>query len=186
MVSNIDLPSEIEIRNAQKNFNYNSKAVENLIYKTTPYVLSICYKWCRPPIEVEDIAQEALYIIAKKINTFKGDSAYSTWVYTLTYRVFLDRARKENRRKNIASFEPINEDAADISIDSSPKFDAAEILDDAMSKLDDKQRSVILMVDLLGYDYEKVANELSIPIGTVRSRLARARANLEKILKDRN
>ncbi|MFN8016481.1 MAG: RNA polymerase sigma factor [Acidimicrobiia bacterium] len=183
-MSNFDLPSEFEIHSAQKDSPSKSKAIENLIIKTAPFVITLCNKWCRPPIESQDVSQEALLTIAHKIKSFKGDSAYSTWIYTISYRTFLDQLKKEQRRKNIVTIEHLDDNASDsLPLNDS---DNTNFIYEAIEKLDEDQRNALLMIDLMGYDYQHAADELSIPIGTLRSRLARARINLEKILKSRN
>ena len=83
------MPNEIVIERAKKD---NKNALNDVIIKSSPYVYDLCQKWCRPPIESEDITQVALIKIANNIKDFRYESKFSTWIYTLTYRVFLDES----------------------------------------------------------------------------------------------
>jgi len=181
-VFKIEPPNDIEIASAQKN---DADSLLTVIQKTSPYVLNLCKSWCRPPLESEDVAQETLILIAKKLNSYESRSAYFTWVYSVTYRTFLDAFRKQSRREKIAKMESLDDDQKkfDTKLDletenNDDKSAVAEMLNEALGKLSESHSQILILIDAKGESYTKVASDLGIPVGTVRSRLARARIQL--------
>lgn len=179
----VEPPNDIEIIRAQKN---DSKSLRIVIEKTSPYVLNLCNCWCRPPLEGEDVAQETLITIAKKLNSYKSQSAYFTWVYSVTYRTFLDALRKQSRRNKIAKIENLdqvndNNIAFDVSTENqNDNSQMSEILTKALANMHDDHVQILILIDVKQEPYAKTASDLGLPIGTVRSRLARARLALKK------
>lgn len=172
-----EAPDDLEISRAQNN---DKNALTNVIYKTSPYVCSLCSKWCRHQLEAQDIAQEALIRIANNLNSFNHSSNFFTWVYTVTYRTFLDYSKKEVRRNKIASITPIEDrDFAEDTTELDPNIEA---LSDGLQALESIHSEILILIDLKQMSYTEVAQMLNVPIGTVRSRVARARLNLRKIL----
>ena len=178
-------PDDLEVIRAQKD---DAKSIESLLKKTSPYILTLCKTWCRPPIDPEDVAQESLMRVAKNLKSFQHGSAFFSWVYTLTYRTFLDSARKESRRSNIAQIVPLDSQNDDIGSDnaanswSSEQSEAADALASALESLDSPQREILILIDVQELSYEQASIALGIPVGTVRSRLARSRLKLRNLL----
>ncbi len=177
-------PDDLEIARAQKN---DPKALATVLEKTSPYVLNLCKSWCRPPLESEDIAQETLIVVAKKIESYESKSAFFTWVYSVSYRTFLDNLRKESRRSKIAKIESIETTNVARSLESPPPADLANeesfnVLSAALNHLEFQHAQILILIDVKEDSYANVAKDLGIPIGTVRSRLARARISLRKEL----
>ena len=174
-------PDDLEIRRAQKQ---DKDAIERVLEKSAPYVLALCKTWCRPPLEAADIAQESLLRVAQSIKSFRQDSAFFTWVYTLTYRTFLDHARTQARRASLAPMQSLelSPDVDKNSTYDSESGNAAAAVSLALEALEPIHREVLILIDVQGSSYDQVSIDLAIPVGTVRSRLARARLNLRKIL----
>lgn len=181
----ISPPDDVEIARAKKN---DKVAINSVIAKSAPYVLRLCRNWCRPPLDADDVAQDSLVRIAENISTFRSSSAFFSWVYTITYRTFLDVARKHSRRETISkneSFEKLSETqevSSHFMRDADEDKDAIVALHAALEILDTAHQEVLILIDVAGHSYEEVASDLGIPVGTVRSRLARARLALRKIL----
>ncbi len=185
-MNRIEPPDDFEIARAQKK---DAKSIKSVLEKTSPYVLTLCKSWCRPPIESEDVAQETLITIARKLDSYQSRSSYFTWVYSVTYRTFLDTLRKETRRNKIAKMERFEGDlelidakkfaAQDSSLENS---ETIEMLNVALANIGQAHCEILILIDVKCETYGKVATELGIPIGTVRSRLARARIALRNEL----
>lgn len=176
------MPNDIAIERAKKN---NKNALNDVMIKSSPYVYNLCQKWCRPPLESEDIAQNALIKISKHIKEYRHDSKFSTWVYTITYNAFLDEYRKNKRRESIASITSIETNSEQLyKNDETPKdsSDSSDLLQSALEELSYDHRSILLLIDVEQMSYAQAADALKIEIGTVRSRLARARISFKKIL----
>lgn len=168
-------PTELEIKRAQKG---SLKSIEIVITKTSPYVLALCRKWCRPPLDANDVAQDSLIRIVDKIATYEFKSQFFSWVYTVSYRTFLDNYRLIKRREKIAlkhANQQVNEHAQDSEVDGPD-------LSQALNSLSDQHAQILILIDASGSTYEEVATMLDIPVGTVRSRLARARIALRSAL----
>lgn len=181
-MSNISPPDDLEIVRAQKQ---DLQALEKVLRITAPYVFSLCKTWCRPPIDPEDITQESLLRLGRNIASFQHNSAFFSWVYTLTYRTFLDRARLESRRSKIAKISSVEETPhleKTIQQEEKNDFQDLSMVSQALELLESIHSDVLILIDVQGNSYENVALELGIPVGTVRSRLSRARLNLRKIL----
>jgi RNA polymerase sigma-70 factor (ECF subfamily) len=179
------MPNDIAIERAKKN---NRNALNDVMIKSSPFVYNLCQKWCSPPLESEDVAQNALIKISKNIKNFRHESKFSTWVYTVTYNVFLDEYRKIKRRQSIATMQSIDSNGIQFESETSTfsanveSNDSSEILQNALQELSFDHRAILLLIDVEQLSYVEAANELNIEVGTVRSRLARARISFKKIL----
>ncbi|MBP9115715.1 MAG: RNA polymerase sigma factor [Acidimicrobiia bacterium] len=174
------MPNEIVIERAKKD---NKNALNDVIIKSSPYVYDLCQKWCRPPIESEDITQVALIKIANNIKDFRYESKFSTWIYTLTYRVFLDEYRKVKRRQSIAPIVSL-ENTTYISQEAEVQDDSSEQLIDLLEQLSKEHRTILILIDVEKLSYGEASDTLNIEVGTVRSRLARARISFRKLLEE--
>jgi RNA polymerase sigma-70 factor (ECF subfamily) len=142
----------------------------------------------------EDLAQEAFLRALNAIESFRGDAAFSTWMHRIVVNLHINRnatlaARHERRARSIG---PERGDDGPPQVDPPaplPRPEAQaigseelELLRAAFDELDEPRRIIVLLRDVEGRSYEEIAAELSIPIGTVRSRLARAREELARRL----
>lgn len=135
--------------------------------------------------DAEDCAQEAMLKAYKSFHTFRGQSKLSTWLFTLVTRVCLDSLRK---RKEVFSldalleegYEPVSED-----VEAYQLLEASErkaLLNQALKEVPPDFRLVLVMVDLQNLSYQDAAQVLSLPEGTVKSRLYRGRKILRSLL----
>ncbi len=142
--------------------------------------------------DAADLAQETFVRIFKAISNFKEQSSFSTWIYRITTNVCLDEIRKRKNKKVVSLDEDIHMDDGDmkrqvVSDDPGPD-EAAEreevrrVVNNAINKLPEDQRSVIILRDLHGMSYEEIAKILDLPGGTVKSRINRARLALKNVL----
>lgn len=172
----------------------DSKAFETLVRKYERLVSTCCYGIIGNAEDVADVSQEIFLKVYKSIGSFKGDSEFSTWLYRIAKNTSLDFVRK--RKQNTVSIDSSGEesegfDLPDESISSSPEKKALqnekiELLHRALSKLSDEHREIIILRDLNDYSYEEIAGTLDIEVGTVKSRIFRAREALRKILLKEN
>lgn len=131
--------------------------------------------------------------IARGINRFDGRSAFSTWVYRVATNAALDELRRRSRRPVLdllpASSErssPVDAVAASLLDDGVGETATARVaLDRALEELSVAQRAAVVLRDVFDLDYAEIAEVLRVPIGTVRSRIARGRAALAQVLEPR-
>ncbi len=130
---------------------------------------------------VDDVAQEVFLTIYKNLNNFRFESQFTTWLYRITVNKCKDHLRKMKIR-NI--FSPIKDSEEELGYSPTPEdSDIKEIVQNAISKLPDKLRVPLLLKDIEGLSYQEIAESVQCEIGTVKSRIFRAREGLRDILK---
>lgn len=133
-----------------------------------------------------DIAQDAFVQAYLKLDTFRGTAAFYTWLYRIAFNLAMSHRRKR-RPLTIMDSSDTTRTIEPASDDCSPSegLESAErvaTVQAAIHDLADEHRQVVVLRELEGCDYEQIADILEIPIGTVRSRLFRARAQLKEKL----
>jgi len=134
--------------------------------------------------EAEDVAQEAFLRAYRSVAEFRGDAKLSTWLYAITSRLCLNRLDSAERRRTRHG-DDLLESVADERLDPPGTLEERErrtALHRAIAELSDERRVVVVLADLEGLAYEEIAEALSLPVGTVRSRLHRARMELRERL----
>lgn len=127
--------------------------------------------------DAEDAAQEALIKAYEKIDDFRGDSAFSTWLYRITINVCKDILR--TRKPTIPLEEVVElEGGTDPELEAE-REEVRHLVRLAMLEISPEFREILILRELLGYDYEEIAKELAIPAGTVKSRINWARTSLK-------
>lgn len=140
--------------------------------------------WCHDPMLADDLVQEALMLALQKIHQLNTDAAFDGWVYAILHNVWLGHLRKSRPTEDI--------DKIVVADSASPEHEILMqqvdfMVRSAMAGLPNAQRQVVSLVDLDGLSYSEVADILQLPIGTVMSRLNRARKALGScITKNRN
>jgi RNA polymerase sigma-70 factor (ECF subfamily) len=130
---------------------------------------------------VDDIAQEVLLTIYKNLSRFRFESQFTTWLYRITINKCKDHLRKINIRHIFLSFKDSDEEHG---YEQSPETsDVKEIVHKAIEKLPDKLRIPLLLKDIEGMSYQEIAESVQCEIGTVKSRIFRARESLKTLLK---
>ena len=164
------------------------KAFDELVGRYNKRVVNIAYSLLSDREDALDAAQEVFIKVYKSIGSFRGDSSVSTWIFRITQNVCKDFLRK--RRAVVQSLDADDEDEPKLEIadeSESPEYisernEKAEVLRRAIARLDENQRLVVTLFDLNGMSYEEIAAIVKCPVGTVKSRLYRARESLRKIL----
>jgi len=154
-------------------------------------VYTICVHMVTNREEAEDLAQEAFLKAWRSLSSFQEESSFATWMHRLTTNVCLDHLRKQTRRQNIAATVSLDDEEsgwsepADHSQDPQVHLEREErkrALGRALAQLPEGHRQVILMREVSGLSYQEIADALDADLGTVKSRIARARERLRKIL----
>lgn len=130
---------------------------------------------------IDDISQEVFITVYKNLKNFRFESQFTTWLYRITVNKSKDYLRKKNIRK---IFVPIKEASGVQNYESvAEKRDTSKIVMDAISKLPNKLKVPLLLKDIEGFSYQEIAETTNCEIGTVKSRIFRAREGLKKILR---
>ena len=159
-------------------------ALEELLRSQYDNVYRLCRRITGSDDDAADAAQESLILVARGIARFDGRSAFSTWVYRIATNASLDELRRRRRRP--LPTDEVGDDPRQLGAD--PAGEVAERLDvDAsLMRLPAPFRAALVLRDVVGLSYEEVAGVLEVPIGTVRSRIARGRALLADELRGDN
>ena len=155
------------------------------MYENKAYHLAL--RMCGNAEDASDVAQDAFLAAWRGLPSFRGESGFSTWLYRLVSNAAIDYLRRTKHQRGNVSLddEELNLDAPD---ESPSPHDAAESNDlkDAVAKslkeLSDDHRTVLVMREVQELSYEEIAQTLSLDLGTVKSRISRARNHLRKIL----
>ncbi len=144
------------------------------------------------PEDAEDVLQDAFVRAFEKLGQFHGESTFYTWVYRIAVNLALSGHRKR-RIRNALRLErtpPASRGAhpADESAESDPsapmeRAERERIVEDALNRLSAEHRAIVVLKDFEGHRYEEISTILDIPVGTVRSRLHRARCELRDRLR---
>ncbi len=169
----------------------DSSAFGTIVERHQRRLLGLLVHACGDCELAEDIAQEAFARAYQKLDMFSGESQFYTWLARIAMNLlFSDRRRKrlENQVSRAALDVALDSDGfanrrGDAPPDQQMELDETQqCVRQAIAMLDDERRAVVVLRDFDGLDYEAIAETLGIPVGTVRSRLHRARLELRSIL----
>jgi len=140
----------------------------------------MAYAWSHDAMLADDLVQEALILALQKIDQLKDEAAFDGWVYAILNNVWLSYLRKSRPSEDIERIV--------VADGASPEYEMLVqqidlMVHSAMARLPNAQRQVVTLVDLDGLSYSEVAGILQLPIGTVMSRLNRARIALSASIK---
>ena len=171
----------------------DKRAYELLVLKYQRKLSRLLSRFVRDPAEVEDVTQEAFIKAYRALPNFRGDSAFYTWLYRIgintakNYLVALGRRAPTTTEFNAEEAEGF-EDADQLRDASTPESELhgkeiAATVNRAMDALPDDLRTAITLREIEGLSYEEIANVMNCPIGTVRSRIFRAREAIAEELR---
>lgn len=172
---------QILVRRAQRG---DGEAFEALVRNHERRVYNLCLRLMGNDEDAMDAAQETLLKAWRHLSSFRGASAFSTWLYRVTVNVCNDMLRK--RRPPSLSVEILQETGRDITDplagDFTDRTATAQMVLDGLRRLSPGHRTILVLRDVQGFSYEEIGEILDCPTGTVRSRLSRARRSLSDLL----
>jgi len=170
-------------------------AFEVLIIKYEKQIYNIAYKYLHNEEYAKDVSQEVFLKVYKSLNKFNELSKFSTWLYRIAVNTSIDEIRKIKNKgyNNISISDKENEliniekIESEISNENTPeeKFiekEKTNMLYKILDELPEEQCSIIILRDIEGYSYEEISKITGIKIGTIKSRLNRARNSLKSLL----
>ncbi len=157
----------------------DEKAFERFVKENQNRVYAVCLNMMKNPHDAQDAAQEAFIKAYRSLRSFKGESKVETWLTRIAVNTCLDALRSRRETENI-------DDRLDLASEDTPETELEKSrlrqeVRKALAALPPDMRSVVVLRDVEGYSYEEVAEMLRLNIGTVRSRLSRAREKLKNI-----
>ena len=161
------------------------KSFEELYERHNRRVYSLCLRMTQNVAEAEDLAQEAFIQLFRKIGSFRGDSAFTTWLHRLTVNQVLMHFRKRSVKLERTTEEgetPVQIVRGTEDPNAMPVLDRIA-LDRALSQLPPGYRTVFVLHDVEGHEHEEIAKILGVAVGTSKSQLHKARMKLRRLLK---
>lgn len=171
--------------------NGDQDAFGQLVLAHQNKVYTLCVHMVTDREEAADLAQEAFLKAWRNLASFHEKSSFATWMHRLTTNVCLDFLRKQSRRQNISVTVSLDDEEtgwtepADHRQDPQEHLEREEqkrTLDRALNELPEPQRRILLMREVAGMSYQEIAEALDADLGTIKSRIARSRERLRKIL----
>ncbi len=167
-------------------------AFNDLVAKHHPRAYQYAYRLTRNSEEASDIVVEAFLRVFNALHNFKGQSSFVTWLYRIMTNCYLDHKKRDKSKRNVSLETTLQTESGELTrqiIDpkASPyeetEKDARSIrMDQAVNQLPEYQRAMIVMYHSEMMSYEEIAAALDLPVGTVKSRLNRARLSLRDLL----
>lgn len=167
----VDMPNRdhlFDLLNAAR--EGNDSALAELVRQTQPAVWKLCAALGAPE-DPSDLTQETFIRVLRAMHSFRGDAPVQAWILSIARRVCADAVRKLQRQRRLV-------DRLSRSFITSEHLPPDGSLDDLVGRLHPDRREVFVLTQQLGLSYEEAAEVIGCPVGTVRSRLARARADL--------
>ena len=133
--------------------------------------------------EAEDLTQETFILAFTKLSSFQGNSAFYTWLYRIAYNLAMTRIRRQKLATSLDSQREAGIDFAGDSESPSNRLEQNEqalLVRTALDQLSEEHRTILILREMEEMDYEALSEVLDLPIGTVRSRLHRAREQLRE------
>jgi len=179
----------LSVDKAIRLFNQGDAKAFEFIYRSySDFVHRICLRMLRDRAEAEDAAQDVFICVFCKINTFRGESKFSSWLYRLTTNSVLMRFRRNKRKHKWIPIEESKEDGGgSCSEISAPDSNSSGLLDridlqSAVDVLPNGYKTAFVLHDIHGYDHREIAEMFGHSIGNSKSQLHKARLRLRKFL----
>jgi RNA polymerase sigma-70 factor (ECF subfamily) len=155
-------------------------AFEEIVIRYERAVYNLAVRTLRDSTEAQDATQEAFFKAYRALGSFRPGAKFSTWIFTICYRLCCDRLAKRKRFSGDELPDRADPSAGPAAL--AERNDEALRLRAAIDALPEKYRAVITLYHLQGKQYEEIASVLNLPLGTVKTHLFRAKEQLRKAL----
>lgn len=175
----------------------DGQAFDELVLKYQNKVYALAFRYMSNEDDAYDMSQETFIKAYRSLRSFKGDSSFSTWIYRIATNVCLDEIRRRKRRvvplsldEPVATLDgdEVEREIADVSLSADRVYEQKELSQTIQKLLDEmkpEHKTAIILRDMMELSYEEIAEVLNCSIGTVKSRINRARSIFQKKLGDR-
>lgn len=176
-----------EARIVQKVLKGDANAFEPLVTEYEKGVYNIALRMTGNSEDASDLTQEAFIKAFNSLQSFRGDSKFSVWLYRIATNVCLDFLRSKSRKPTV-SLSVEDDDGDDVQLDIADESQSPEVLLErgitresvrrGLDSLSPEYRQILLLREIQGMSYEEIGQTLSLEVGTVKSRIFRARKKL--------
>lgn len=167
----------------------DEEAFAQLVALHEKKVYNLALRMCGNPEDAWDAAQEAFLAAWRGLPAFRGEAGFSTWLYRLTSNAAIDLLRRTKRQRGESSLddEALGIDAVDRAPSPQERAEESELrgaVTEGLARLTDSHRQALVLREVQELSYEEIAQVLEVDLGTVKSRISRARSALRKILQE--
>lgn len=162
------------------------ESLHDLLREHYPMIRAVCWRILNDDSDADDAAQNAALSVARRIDSFDGRSAVSTWIYRIATNAALDELRRRRRRPRLVGDEIVSAVVDDSAERALSAVESADRVNAALALVPEDFRVALVLRDVADLDYEEIGRILDLPGGTVRSRIARGRARLADLLGNPN
>jgi len=168
-------------------------AFDELVRRYQSKVYTVAFRFMGNHADAGDLAQEAFIRVFQALASFRGDSSFATWIYRIASNVCRDELRKQQRQKKVSLDEMIAYGGVSpLLVDGDPspqeQLERSELKDQVqrhLNELSGDHRLILVMRDIQGMPYDEIASALDCSVGTIKSRLSRARQALKRKILDK-
>ncbi len=168
-------------------------AFNDLVSKHEQRAYQYAYRLTGSVDEASDVVADAFVRVFNALGNFKGQAAFSTWLYRIITNCYLDAKKKERSRPSVSldstikgdgggEYERQFEDTSDGPSEHLERSERERLMQSALTKMPEYQRAMLVMYHVENLSYEEIAENLDLPLGTVKSRMNRARMALREVL----
>jgi RNA polymerase sigma-70 factor (ECF subfamily) len=162
------------------------EAFEGLVRKYQDKIYNLCRYMLIDPYIARDAAQDTFLKAYRRLKDFKGECAFYSWLYRIAVNTCLDEKRRTRQETERTDQVPSVEDLPSSSPSADRLYESKETartIQRALQKLPEGLRAAIVLKEIEGLSYEEIADALDISMGTVKSRISRAREELRRLLR---
>lgn len=193
-LENISIDDAVLVRQCQQG---DSAAMQRLIVKYQDRIYNVILKICANKDDAAELTQETFVKFIEKIDTFKMQSAFYTWLFRIAVNLTINYCKRRFKVKTYSIDMTSSPETAsagkqlrnlltdDKSVDPAiavQNKETVRIIENAIGRLEDKHRVIVILREIEGMAYSEIAESLEVEVGTVKSRLSRARESLREIL----
>lgn len=175
----------MSIINLFKNRKNPADRFERFIRPHIDTLYRLAYRLCQTQDDAEDLVQQFLTRLFEKINQLETLEKPVPWLKRGLYNLYVDNYRRQNRENTVFSFEEYQDNIAvapETPLTQANNRDLSKKIETALKALNEDQRIVVLLHDAEGYTLEEISEIQQVPLGTLKSRINRARNNLKNLL----
>ena len=186
MVAELKNPPPTDFELAQKSATGDREAFEQLYRRHFRRVYALCLRMMSNPTEAEDMTQEVFVHLFNKVGSFRGDSAFTTWLHRMTVNQVLMHFRKRSTKSELLTDEgetPVQIVRGTENPNAMPIVDRIS-LENAVAQLPPGYRTVFILHDVEGYEHGEIAKMLGFAEGTSKSQLHKARLKLRNLIRE--
>jgi RNA polymerase sigma-70 factor (ECF subfamily) len=181
----VEKPQDNDAVLAQKSAVGDTAAFEELYHRHFRRVYALCLRMTGNAVQAEDLTQDVFIQLFNKIGSFRGDSAFTTWLHRMTVNQVLMFFRKRSTKSELTA---IDDETPDQIVRGTEDPNAMPIIDrialeKAVQQLPPGYRTVFILHDVEGYEHEEIARMMGVAEGTSKSQLHKARLKLRNLIR---